>query len=330
MGNNISEVSRNTFFGSRVQYLNVNGNRIGSIESKGFDLNVDEKAIVNGNTIKDMKSESLALQSPKEFKFANNTVETVYQHAFQLAAGEFVDIENNSFGRLMRHVFHYARTVASGAFTIKCNSIIEFDEDALELNETLSVASLQVSRIQLQKNCSCSLESLVDTLAKGLNVTSSSPSNDDDGASLKSIVIGAVTCRDKNGIDQGVKVPKSLSRCKHGQVERPGKREHHKHPGNNDSTATIIGLCVGFLFILVTVIFAVILIKRRKRREKRNKVAKQNLQQQGQSKESLGAWMMAIPETHIYRESECHIEEEFVVPLEFFEGTNSDQRLSAI
>lgn len=330
--NNIAgDVKRNTFLGSQVHYLNVKGNTINAIENNGFDLNVIENAIVHGNALKDIQSESFVLQSPEVFKFSNNTVGTVYQHAFQLAARIKVDIEFNTFAHLMRHVLHHARThedAPSAKFTIRSNTIDKFEKDALELNETLTVASLQVSQIHLQMNCSCDLQALVNTLATGLQQQSPS-SNTNDGTNVTSVLIEAVTCRDdqNGGSIKGVNAFYSLSNCKRRPAHKPNRPGHqHNKPNNNNddeeeqmSTSQVVGLCIGLLLVLVAVVVAALMFIKRQRdkrnNKKRNELVKANLKQ-SQSKENLGAWMIAVPETRIYKESEYRVEEEFVTPLE--------------
>ena len=320
----IGDVKRNTFLGLQVQYLNVRGNTIGSIENHGFDLNVIENAIVQGNALRDIQSESFVFQSPRVFKFVNNTVGTVYQHAFQLTARIRVDIELNTFGHLMRHVLHHARIGEGAKFTIRNNTIDKFEKDALELNETLTVASLQVSQIHLQMNCSCDLLTLVNnTLA---TAELQQQSNTNDGTSVRSVLIEAVTCRDQtDGSVKGIIAFNSLSICRRRPDKfwnRPGHQNNIK-PNNNDdqqqmSASQVVGLCIGLLVVIIaTAVAALFFIRRQrqKRHNERKELAKANLKQ-SQSKENLGAWMIAVPETRIYKESEVRLEEEFVMPLE--------------
>ena len=84
------------------------------------------------------------------------------------------------------------------------------------------------------------------------------------------------------------------------------------------SASQVVGLCIGLLVVIIaTAVAALFFIRRQrqKRHNERKELAKANLKQ-SQSKENLGAWMIAVPETRIYKESEVRLEEEFVMPLE--------------
>jgi hypothetical protein len=194
--NYIKEIKSKTFTNGQTQYLNIKSNEIQSIEHSAFYLSVTDLANISFNKISDIQSESFVLRTPRIFLFLNNTVENVFSYAFQLAVTERIDIKFSSFENIARHAFREIKTVGFAKMTMVLSSK-KFDKGALDLNESLFISSLQLVEIQLERDCDCELQILVDSVISSTLNTDSSSKNDVRSALKDSVSCGVHNMTEK-------------------------------------------------------------------------------------------------------------------------------------
>lgn len=303
----------NSFANAKTDHLYIKGNELKLIENYGFHLKVIrevsvncvalgystnrsslhlKKVVISENKITELQSEAFVLHNPNVFNFKNNSVKNVYQHAFQLGAERKINIELNSFGYLMRHVFHHVNLIHKdnkmAKLTLKDNAIVDFNKDALRLNESLAVSTLQISRLNLQMDCDCSLSLIVDNL-----VTLDSEDQESDGATKKTIINEAVNCRQPNN-DFTSFTNFVLTNC--------------DSEVNEWSVGAIVSFSLVPILLALIIIVGIVLYCKLGKRQRNEQAQKHS------TFEMAGSWV--VPEPRIYVEREVNLEEEFAIPLE--------------
>ncbi|EFX74220.1 hypothetical protein DAPPUDRAFT_252029 [Daphnia pulex] len=192
-GNFIEEIKFKTLADGETQYLSMKSNQIQSIEHGAFQLSVTDSAHISSNRINVIQSEAFVLRTPRTFSFLNNTVGSVFSYAFQLAATESIDIKFSAFDHIARHAFRKIETVGNAKMTMVL-SIKKFDKGALDLDQSLfKKSSLQFFEIQLDRDCDCELQVLVDTVFSP-TLRRNASSKDDFNSVLRDFIF----CRVRN------------------------------------------------------------------------------------------------------------------------------------
>lgn len=300
--NTIKIVKKESLSKSKCHILTIRENDIETIDTHGFKADIISSVNITYNRIIEMKTEAFALSHPRSFHLYKNTIGTGNRHAIQLSANN-ITIQLNSFGHLMPHVFHYLKirpklhsNSSVTKMTIKKNVFLDTKgPDALKLNETLGVDGvlLEISDLNLLKNCSCDLHKQVDELY----IIAANTDDENGGHAVKEKIIEAITCR-LNEEPINFKSFFNSSGC---QAQDGFSR---KRIGNK----IIIPVTICSIFLAIAVVGLLIYWK------KRNPQRSQPLNQQ------LIHTSLVIPEQRIYKQTELNVEEEFAVPLEVMDA----------
>lgn len=282
--NNISSIESRTLLGGITNYFKMKNNNITYIKNNAFELKVIESANIHSSHISHIQSEAFILNSLRNFHFRENTIGTLYTHAFKFKATERIDINSNSFNKIIRHALHTIQAADDAKVTFKL-SLKDFDKGAFDLDESLSVTALQLVDIKLDWECDCDLQVRVETFFSDTVVDSSS-----DGANVRSIFKDSVSCIYKNGTEKVYVFTRSNHCPNQGPVQVAGK---------TPNVVIIASVTCTLLLIFVLGIVIAILIVR-----KREKIRRESL-------ETQKTYVM-----HVYHETECKVEEEYVLPLE--------------
>jgi hypothetical protein len=275
-GNFIEEIKFKTLADGETQYLSIKSNTIQSIEHGAFQLSVTDSAHISSNRINVIQSEAFVLRTPRTFSFLNNTVGSVFSYAFQLAATESIDIKLSAFDSIARHAFRKIETVGKAKMAMAL-SIKKFDKGALDLDQSLfQKSSLQFFEIQLDRDCACELQVVVDTLFSP-TLRRNASSKDDFNSVLRDFIF----CRVRNESKKFYEFASS----------------HHCQAPD---VIMLVSITCAILAILLLMAVAVTMIFRQKAKLRRRT-----------SVETSNGWVM-----HIYTETECQVKEEFTVPLE--------------
>lgn len=300
--NKIKTVEKESLSKSKCRILTLRENDIETIDTHGFNADIGISVNITGNKIKELNTEAFVLSQPKSFRLYNNTIGTGNRHAIQLSANT-ITIQLNSFGQLMPHVFHYLKMKpkhphnVTQKMTIKNNAFFESrGPDAFKLNETLGVDSalLEISQLNLQKNCECNLQQEVDELY----IVAANTDDENGGHAVKEMVIGAITCRLNDTHIINAKRYFNSSGC----------LAQDRFSRKRISKKIIIPVTICSIFLAIAVIGLLIYWK------KRNPQQSQPLNQQ------LIHKSLVILEQRIYKQTELNVEEEFAVPLEVMDA----------
>lgn len=309
--NAIGQLEYESFNDVRTQYLYLKNNKIGRVENGAFNLSVADAASLTNNTIGDIQSEAFSLGSPKSFCMVENTVDTVYPHSFKMAAKN-VNIEGNTLTHVTRRAFQRIEPANAAAkqskLTLKNNTVRQFDGGCLDLNQLYGASMLQVVHLNLDVECACQLR-LIDKLVQ-------------DNSRIRTVISDAIHCTVPDGHYTSLD-DFELRTCRNMDMTESEAAV---------KTDIVIPISVSVVLFLVGIVTAVVYVKHCRKSKSASSPspypsssgdvhARHNsaFQEKAfQPAEMIGMpanWIMAVPDTRLYKETELQVEVEFTTPL---------------
>ena len=370
-GSKINEIESDAFVQSQVKKFQLERNSLTNVQNNAFNVSVSIDAVVQDNDIETIKRGAFSLNSTANFKFSRNTVKQVQQHAFELRASK-VDIEQNTFHHLSQYAFLHIRPAKEGSspFTFSNNTVYEFNNGALCLNEDPPQFQWTIFLVKLHVHCTCQFQVRLKKLVSDQPIAKpKSDSKNPNGASRVARQIAPLVLSDRSTMRPTKLLLNNASRTdgdpisgRHGETSmvddvyqnaycyngteykkfedfkdeancqsqssdensQSGPGTQDKGPSAGSSTAGyVLPSIIIPLLATVMVIVAVYYLRVVRKRKAAKKPSSAQLKGSSSTVKSVNQvdglpsnWIIAIPDTRVYKETEFRVAEEYATPLE--------------
>ena len=163
-------IEENTFTESNALDLNFPGLGVRSITLRGTDLKRPKRGFVHAKVLETLLIDNCQMKLDNEEAFdvdvqhltiSNSTVYSMNTGSFKAQVRKKVEILDNVFEHCQEKVFHKINPTKGSTMIMMRNTFFKFEDGFLKLDDfierNLNEFNIEVSRVDLLKECHCSL-----------------------------------------------------------------------------------------------------------------------------------------------------------------------------